>query len=280
MMNMALFGNNLAGPYDDSTLVRYLLGDLPTEVAERIEERYFCDKRFFEHVGAIESDLIRSANKLSARDRILFEKKYLTVPALRAKVESVRHSQVVENQPPHVERSASIWRFLRKPSYAVPAFAGVLFIATVAYWSTHEKPSSTATARVESGTGAGEKMPVGSIVAMTLPPGLLKGGQSQAHVIKLTPNTGRVEITLLLSGSHPAATHADAELLRVEATRRVSVLIVNDIPVDLLGSDSAVRLSLYATRLSPGDYLCYLRPGNSGAEANPIGTYAFSVDRE
>ncbi|MET0621846.1 MAG: hypothetical protein ABW250_02590 [Pyrinomonadaceae bacterium] len=62
---------------------RFLLGRLPEESAEHLEERIFADRDFAEEVEIAESELIADyhENNLGPEDRALFERKYLTSPA-------------------------------------------------------------------------------------------------------------------------------------------------------------------------------------------------------
>lgn len=271
---MALPGTN---SFDDNTVIRYLLGDLPAGVASKLEERYFCDLAFFEHVGKIESELIRSADALSSRDRGLFERKYLTVPALRTKVESVRRANVTKCDG-HTKRYG-LRHLLWRPLYAVPVLAGIIVIATVMIWNSYDKNLGAAKVRIPDRISHSGTTQSGGILAITLPPGLLKGGQSEAKVLELKPETEVVQLTLLVPGADSKIAFADAELFRVEADRRTSVLTLSNVPLEGPGRPRTARLTIKADTLSRGDYLLYLRPAGVSVVANPVRMYAFSVDR-
>src|SRR4051812_49303136 len=120
--------------FAEPVIVRYLLGDLEEEQACKLEELYFCDENFFNHVRDIEDKLIGSAGSLSQSDRALFEKKYHNIPALKARAEAANQRSMITVTPPRQKdksgsqgaRSASIWSFLWRPAFAFPALAVVV----------------------------------------------------------------------------------------------------------------------------------------------------------
>jgi voltage-gated potassium channel Kch len=77
--------NNL---YDELRLLRYLLGDLPDEELDEIEELYLEDSNLFEQLVLVEDDLIDDyvRGELSPHDRKLFEMNYLISPGRKEKV--------------------------------------------------------------------------------------------------------------------------------------------------------------------------------------------------
>jgi hypothetical protein len=77
----------------DDRLVRYLLGDaLPDAEQTEIEERFFTDELYFDHVLAIEDDLIDShiQGRLSDSERSRFERYFLASKRRREKWEAQR----------------------------------------------------------------------------------------------------------------------------------------------------------------------------------------------
>jgi hypothetical protein len=81
--------------FKDELIVQYLLGGSSADVelcendARTIETQYLTDPQFFEHILAIEDDLIQSyANgELSPEDRSRFEQRYLDNPKIMARVQ-------------------------------------------------------------------------------------------------------------------------------------------------------------------------------------------------
>ena len=77
-------------PTDETALMtRYLLGDLSEDEQVRLEERFFADDESYRQLVALEDELRYdyAQGNLSARERGLFEKRFLTAPAEKQKVE-------------------------------------------------------------------------------------------------------------------------------------------------------------------------------------------------
>jgi hypothetical protein len=76
-------------PYDDKSIIRYLLEDLSEEEQSRLEAKYFSDKEFFEYTEMVEEKLIDDylQKKLSNTDEEKFERRYLTFVRKRKEVE-------------------------------------------------------------------------------------------------------------------------------------------------------------------------------------------------
>ena len=74
-------------PISDDHLVRYLLGALPTDEAERLDERTFVDDELAERLRVVEDDLVDSyaAGTLSGERLQRFESFYLASPRRRSK---------------------------------------------------------------------------------------------------------------------------------------------------------------------------------------------------
>jgi hypothetical protein len=75
--------------YDDRLLTRYLLGVLPAEEAERLDELSIADEEFVWRLHGIENDLVDAyvRGKLSGEDLQQFKAFYLSSPKRRLKVE-------------------------------------------------------------------------------------------------------------------------------------------------------------------------------------------------
>jgi anti-sigma factor RsiW len=75
--------------YDDRLLTRYLLGVLPAEEAERLDELSVADEEFAWRLNGIENDLVDAyvRGELSGEDLQQFKAFYLTSPKRRHKVE-------------------------------------------------------------------------------------------------------------------------------------------------------------------------------------------------
>ena len=75
--------------YDDQFLAQYLLGGLPAEEAERLDELSIADDAFAARLSAVENDLVDAyvRNELSGEDLEQFKSFYLSSAARRQKVE-------------------------------------------------------------------------------------------------------------------------------------------------------------------------------------------------
>jgi anti-sigma factor RsiW len=74
---------------DDELVIRYLLGKASEQEQQRLEERYFGDDQFFEHLQALEEELIDAYvnGQLPADERKSFEEGFLSSPDRRQRVE-------------------------------------------------------------------------------------------------------------------------------------------------------------------------------------------------
>jgi len=77
---------------DDKLMVQYLLGNLSEEEQVRIEDRAFSDSEYMDALEAAEADLIDAyvRDELSQSERRGFERRFLTSPQRRSKVEFAR----------------------------------------------------------------------------------------------------------------------------------------------------------------------------------------------
>lgn len=268
------------GPYafNDGDIVRYLLGDMPDEQAFQLEELYFCDPRFFAHVKVVESKLINSIPSRGERDKALFEKKYLTMPALRAKVDAASRKRDLTFR--HSTWRISLPQMLKKRAYVILVLAGVLLVAIIIpYWSGQRRQAAVLPRVAKTKGTRAESVSSNGVVALTLSPGLFKGGPAEPSVLTLSDSTKEVSLTVVLPALHDSAP-LDAELLRAEATKRVNVFTRRDIRPMLSDSRWIAHLNLQPGALGRGDYLLYLKQIARRNVSVPIETYAFSVERK
>ena len=75
-----------------ATVRRYLLGEATEEEREALEREYFEDESALSRVESEEETLIEEylAERLDARDRDLFEGRYLASPIHRQRVDAIR----------------------------------------------------------------------------------------------------------------------------------------------------------------------------------------------
>lgn len=74
--------------YDDQTISRFLLRQLPEAESDAIEAKFFADAEYFERICEVENRLVDRyiRGRLSRQERELFERNYLITPARRQKV--------------------------------------------------------------------------------------------------------------------------------------------------------------------------------------------------
>jgi hypothetical protein len=79
----------------ETQLIRYILGELSEREQVALEEQYFADDHFFEHILAVEDQLIDDYvnGSLSNEYRASFEQHLLTSPRMRQRVEFNRSLQ-------------------------------------------------------------------------------------------------------------------------------------------------------------------------------------------
>jgi anti-sigma factor RsiW len=78
--------------YNDQMIIQYLLGSLPEEETERVEELSFIDDEFAVRLSAAENDLVDAyvRGKLSGENLERFDSHYLASPKRRKKVKTAK----------------------------------------------------------------------------------------------------------------------------------------------------------------------------------------------
>jgi len=108
-----------AEPADEALLQKYLLGDLSEQEQVVVEDRAFAEPGYLEALEGVEADLIDAyvRGELSQTDRRQFERRFLTSPQRRNKVEFARTLATVsaESKPVFFRllECQSVWQALR-----------------------------------------------------------------------------------------------------------------------------------------------------------------------
>jgi hypothetical protein len=81
--------------YNDQTIIRYLLGSLPEDEIERVEELSFIDDEFAVRLNLVENDLVDDyvSGRLSGEQLEKFDSYYLASPRRRKKVKTAQTLQ-------------------------------------------------------------------------------------------------------------------------------------------------------------------------------------------
>ena len=97
-------------PTEENQIRDYLLGSLPSEYTERLEEQLLKDEEFAEQLSLIEDELIEDYARgvLNPREREQFQKHFLSIPRRRRKLMMVRELR---------KYSSNVVRPLPRPSW-------------------------------------------------------------------------------------------------------------------------------------------------------------------
>jgi hypothetical protein len=116
--------------YDDERLVRYLIGALDDDEAERYDELSIVDDRFAERLQYVEDDLVDAyvRGELSGDTLERFRSTYLSMPARRNKVRFAQAMLVHQEAAPMMPGSAHP-RPAWTPIWAIAAAATLGIVA-------------------------------------------------------------------------------------------------------------------------------------------------------
>lgn len=116
---------------------RYLLGDTNDEETAVIEQKYFEDDEAVDRIAAAEDDLIEDylAGQLTPADRDRFERGYLSVPAHRIRVETIRRLMTTATPRGSAQGGGGLApkRTIRYIPWLALA-ASLLIVASAAFW--------------------------------------------------------------------------------------------------------------------------------------------------
>ena len=253
-----------------SRLIAYLLDRLPEPEARQIEERYFADDAFFVLACACEQDLIRDylLKKLSPEDLRSFERKYLTSPGLREKVEfCAAIASVTRSLPAPVRAHAG----MRPRVWQLAAAAAVLVGFVLIGWQQIRIARMEAQLHQLKSRGAPELAantpPPPNIPSFALRPALDRDGRSSPLVLRIPPDAGSVQLFTEIEPGNEVPAYRAA--LTVPAGAE---LWSGFVP----GGSRLVALTLPAAALPRGDYVLTLDARHGVAHQ----TYSFRIERE
>jgi hypothetical protein len=280
---------------DKEILVRYVLGDLPEEMEERLEQEYFLDQQKWNALRAAEDDLIHdyARGALSEERRAQFEVSFLSSPRNRERVELARMliDQEARKAPRRPARGSpwSPWsKWLgtmpRRPMVSWIA-ACLLVAATVACLPqililaerlrasfsqaqhVHQNSSpAPATSIVADKDAAGL-----AVIHLKLEPGLSRssGADNQPARIRFSAVPSIYEFVLdLAQDADPSYT---ATILTAEQRQILQVAGLKSQPVQ----NGRIILLRFSQGLSRGDYQIRLQGANRATHFS--GLYFFTV---
>lgn len=258
---------------DDDTLVRYLLGSLPDEETERLDELSVTDDELAARLAAAETDLIDAyvGNELSADDRARFEAVCAASPDMRARLAFAR--ALAARSPVAARRS---W---------VPlAAAAALVLSVGAYWlsqGTREPaaPAASPPAQAQAPPSAppptaptpGTAPAPGSTAVLSFVLAAPTRRAGDGPVITVPPGNVRIELRLEIEGDDFPEYHAtlkDAAGLRpVWRSGRVRAAGPP--------SNRGVPILVPSNLLTARRHLLELQGLPATGEPETIGTYVF-----
>ncbi|HXM40353.1 MAG TPA: hypothetical protein VN924_03830 [Bryobacteraceae bacterium] len=259
----------LPEPGERSRLTAYLLNRLPESEVREVEERYFADDAFFVLAGACEQELIRDylLKRLSPDDARSFERKYLSLPGLREKVEFCAAIMTVTGSLPAPVRAnagprARNWRL----AAAAAILAGFVFIA----WQQTRIARIDARLRQTIARDAitvAKSAPSPVIPSFALRPALDRDVRSDPVALRIAPEAENVRLTLEIEPG------GEAPRYRAALTLPGGAEIWSEF---VPGGSQTVAVTLPARNIPRGDYVLTL-----DARAGPAHeAYSFRVERE
>jgi hypothetical protein len=283
--------------WNDAALRQYLLGLLPEDEAEALEDAYLADAEVWQRLRGVEEDLLDdyAAGRLALTERSAVESRYLASSPLRERLVAARALRpAIEAGTRHPTA-----RVIVTPAaqWGVPlALAAGLILAAVLLWPWRPAPSVVSSIPSPSPAGRSEppapptvearpsvlppttrpaRRPVVTPFVLALSPVLLRGQERPAPLIP----AGTEEVILELEGDPallpPSASEFPVVIERLEGrpvwrgaarranrTARPSLLASTRVPT---------------ARLGAGDYLLTLYSGATEGEA--LHRYFFRLDR-
>jgi hypothetical protein len=287
------------------TIRDYLLGQLPEQDAERLDELSIVDDEYAERIRAVEHDLVDAfvCGELNGVALDQFRSKYLAMPRGR---EAIRFAEALHSlgEPSGRDATAAAgrrpatrggethrWRQQLALAAAVVALAGATVWLVLDNRTLRARVTSAESARDElqrdrqlreaearpptdtaPPSGGREPSPLPVATLVLTPP--LRSAR-QLPTVAVTEATGELPVQLDLEPvDYPSY---DASLIAVRGQQqlwRADRLIARTI-----GSRKTIDLRLPASVLSPQDYLIRVSGITSGGASEIVGEYRFTVVR-
>jgi hypothetical protein len=274
---------------EDKEIVRYLLGSLDEGEAEKIEQLYFCDSAFEEHVDTLEWLLIGDflEGVLNDQESELFAMKYFRVPALRETVRFAIQLRAAAVQPhrPLDQRPEKSWRHAMV-RMAPPAFALVGLLSLVisvlivqvgrrSEGAGAERSGKTTSDRQIHRVEQSADLQIASLI---LTPGLAKGNDSGPKRLQVTPEATEIRLELDLPGIREGFTAlVDLELVLENGHKQVWTS--NKLPTLSTVRGQTVLVILRPDQFVNGDYVAYVKNASATPNSPPLESFVFGVVR-
>ena len=269
-------------------IMQYLLGILPEEAQQRVEQRLLTDEDFFEELLAGEDELtdLYLNEDLSSEDRDRFESHFLSTPERHRQLKFAKALSRYVSEKYGFEKSEDAVGTLADtpptPVVFVPPTELTVAERLRAFWNSQAWALHTAVAlgliAIIAGTAWVSfwfplfRTPTPRTFAtLTLAASASNRGEgAQAAKVKLPPAASALRISLTLpAGATPAANY------RVEW----SVKSGRPIPLDIVGQDAqSVSVEIPADKLAPRLYVLKLLMLDAAGTEQRVDHYFFTVE--
>jgi hypothetical protein len=279
---------------DDERLTRFLLGELPEEEGERLQDACFEDEALFARLLRAEDDLIDAyvRGDLTAAERERFEQRFgqTRTQARRVKFASLLRRTVEERRA-----GADVRRSRGRMRAAVAA--GLLAVVLGAWWwagrgtgprvvgvptapTTSPAPrlgSSPSPVPTEAAPVQEATHPSVAVAALTLSPGLVRGSGAVPRLV-LSPTTTSVELRLDLGPGTAAGTYRRYEVI-VQTAAGAEVFRRGVARGQTAVSARLISVTLPAKGLTNGDYVVLVNGRQADGTQDYLRGYSFRVVR-
>ena len=267
-----------------SVLRQYLLGELPTDSQQSVEETLLTDDDFYQELLIVEDDLVDEylAGTLPAGARERFEGHFLLTPARRQKLafSSAFRKYVADeaeaSQP--FESDAEAARPVEPdgprltPGRGAPSFFARRPVLSWALAATLLLAVST-TVWIATRDGRAPAAPAANVFQIRLTTGAVRQGGEMTRVAP-PADAGVLRLSLEL----PAAEHRSYQAALKSDDGRV-LLTRDDLQAQAAGGDPSVNFDVPAELLTRGDYRVALRGRTAEGAAEDVANYSFRLVR-
>ena len=262
---------------NDRLVTRYLLGALPPEEAERLDELSIADDEFASRVSAVEKELVDGYVRGGLASDVLqrFRAVYLASPTLRQKVVFAESFLPLADQaePPKPKQAPA-----RFPQWALAAaaclLAGIATLLLDRFPQRVAKPDVAPRHEVAVAPPAPARLPrTPTVLAIVLRPQLRGAGSISA--VQLPPGTDQAVFHLELESDEFGAYRAGLRNAATDRTVWSSGLLRSAVR----GEARTVSVNVPGSLFENGTYALELSGVAAGHEPEFIGAYPFRVTR-
>jgi hypothetical protein len=282
---------NIQWTEEEVLFVRYLLGLLPVEEQEAIEEQYFSDPAVLEQVDVVEDQLITAYldNRLDGEFSREFRRSYGQDMELRKRVDAAIYLRAALRPAQRADSLAGpgpkfVGMFFRKWPTFVATAAAVTFVAILLVQNSDlrkqlsKQPPSGSTAQTSPIAPTIQMVSPPEVLAFTLVPGITKGSKlGPPNRFRIGPAIKEIRISFELLGAKNIS-HVDIEIgiPLAGGETRTSLIRSNVQAISTTTGETAILVARMS-ELLPGDYVASVRlPGTSGPNSI-LETYSFSL---